>query len=149
MSRFKKSSHVILFCQYPIVFVPKYRYRVLKGDIGKFVYQSIYAHTERSGCEIIELNVQPDHVHLLVKVPPKISISDLVGKVKGKTAIQAFQKFPNLRTKKYWGNHFWSAGYCVDTVRHLDSDETNLRPFPNFLRMKSAHKLSADRFLDN
>jgi len=105
MSRFQKLSHVIWFCQYHIVFVPKYRYRILKGDIGKFVYQSIYAHTERSGCEVIELNVQP-----------KISISDLVGKVKGKTAIQAFQKFPNLRTKKYWGNHFWSAGYCVDTV---------------------------------
>ncbi len=89
MSRFKKLSHVIWFCQYHIVFVPKYRYRILKGDIGKFVYQSIYAHTERSGCEVIELNVQPDHVHLLVKVPPKISISELVGKVKGKTAIQA------------------------------------------------------------
>ena len=56
-----------------------------------FLYQSI----------VIELNVQPDHVHLLVKVPPKISLSELVGKMKGKTAIQAFQKFPSLRTKKY------------------------------------------------
>ena len=54
MSRFQKLSHVIWFCQYHIVFVPKYRYRILKGDIGKFVYQSIYAHTERSGCEVIE-----------------------------------------------------------------------------------------------
>jgi putative transposase len=70
-----------------------------QGDIGKFVYQSIYAHIERSWCEVIELNVQPDHVHLLVKVPPKISISDLIGKVKGKTAIHAFQKFPNCRLK--------------------------------------------------
>jgi len=76
MSRFQKLSHVIWFCQYHIVFVPKYRYRVLTEDIGKFVYQSIYAHTERSGCEVIELNVQADHVHLLVKVPPKVSISD-------------------------------------------------------------------------
>ena len=88
----------------------------MTGDIGKFVYKSIHAHVERSGCDAIELNVQPDHVHLLVKVPPKISISTLVGKVKGKTAIQAFQEFPYLRTKKYWGNHFWSVGYCVDTV---------------------------------
>jgi transposase IS200 family protein len=47
-------------------FVPKYRYRILKGDIGKFIHQSIYAYTERSGCEMVELNVQPDHVHLLV-----------------------------------------------------------------------------------
>ena len=104
MSRFQKLSHVIWFCQYPIVFVPKYRYRILTGDIGKYVYQSIYAHVERSGCEVVELNVQPDHVHLLVKVPPKISISSLVGKVK--TAIQAFQKFPELRSKLYWGQSF-------------------------------------------
>ena len=69
-----------------------------------------------TSCEVVELNVQPDHVHLLVKVPPKISISTLLGKIKGKTAIQVFQKFPSLRTKKYWGNHFWSVGYCVDTV---------------------------------
>ncbi len=94
---------------------------MLQGNVGKFVYKSVYAHTERSGCEVIELNVQPDHVHLLVKVPPKISISTLVGTVKGKTAIQVFQKFPSLRTKKYWGNHFWSVGYCVDTVG-MDSD---------------------------
>ena len=71
MSRFQKLSHVLWYCQYHIVFVPKYQYRVLKGDIGKFVYKSIYAHTERSGCEVVELNVQPDHVHLPVKVPPK------------------------------------------------------------------------------
>ena len=81
MSRFQKLSHVIWFCQYHIVFVPKYRYRILKGDIGKFVHQSIYAHTERSGCEVVELNVQADHVHLLVKVPPKISISSLVSRL--------------------------------------------------------------------
>ena len=62
------------------------------------------------------LNVQPDHVHLLVKVPPKISISQLMGTVKGRVALQVFQKFPQLRTRRYWGNHFWAAGYCVDTV---------------------------------
>jgi len=116
MSRFQKLSHVLWYCQYHIVFVSKYRYRILTGDIGKFVYRSIHAHVERSGCEAVELNVQSDHVHLLVKVPPKVSISTLMGKVKGKTAIQAFQEFLYLRTKSYWGNHFWSAGYCVDTV---------------------------------
>jgi putative transposase len=96
--------------------VPKYRYRVLNDQIGKYVYRSIHAQVERMGCEIIELNVQIDHVHLLVKIPPKISVSKLVGTVKGKVAIQVFQNFPDLRTKKYWGNHFWASGYCVDTV---------------------------------
>jgi len=65
---------------------------------------------------VVELNVQPDHVHFLVKIPPKLSVSSLVGQVKGKTAILMFQKYPDLRTKRYWGNHFWSVGYYVDTV---------------------------------
>ena len=108
MTRVQKLSHGIWFYQYHIVFVPKYRYRILKGDIGKFVSQSIDAHTKRSGCEVVRLNVQSDHVRLLVKIPPKISISSLVGKIKGKMIIQAFQKFPNLRSKRYWGNHFWA-----------------------------------------
>uniref|UniRef100_UPI003AF611E3 IS200/IS605 family transposase n=1 Tax=Thiolapillus sp. TaxID=2017437 RepID=UPI003AF611E3 len=55
-------------------------------------------------------------VHLLVKVPPKVSISKLLGVVKGKTALRIFTKFPYLRNKPYWGNHFWAKGYCVDTV---------------------------------
>jgi len=88
MSRFQKLSHVLWYCHYHIVFVPKYRYRVLTEEIGRFVYKCVYAHTERSGCEVVELNVQADHVHLLVKIPPKISISTLMGRVKGKTAIK-------------------------------------------------------------
>jgi putative transposase len=104
MSRFQKLSHILWYCQYPIIFVPKYRYRVLTEDIGKYVYKSIYTHTERAGCEVVELNVQLDHVHLLVKVPPKISVSSLVGKVKGKTAIQIFaemiKKYVKYQDKK-------------------------------------------------
>jgi putative transposase len=71
MSKYHRLSHVLRYCQYHIVFVPKYRFRILKGDLGKYVYKSLYGHTERAGCEVFELNMQPDHVHLLVKVPPK------------------------------------------------------------------------------
>jgi REP element-mobilizing transposase RayT len=67
-------------------------------------------------CEVVELNVQNDHVHLLVMIPPKVSVSDFVGTVKGRTAIRIFNKFRNLKHKPYWGNHFWARGYCVDTV---------------------------------
>ncbi len=62
-----------------------------------------------------------DHVHLLIKVPPKISISSLMGVMKGKSAIRVFNKFPELKQRPYWGNHFWASGYCVDTVG-LDSE---------------------------
>jgi len=63
-----------------------------------------------------ELPVQEDHVHLLIKVPPKISISTIVGILKGHTVIRIFNQFNELKQKTYWGNHFWSKGYCVDTV---------------------------------
>jgi len=68
------------------------------------------------GCTLVELSIQADHVHLLVKVPPKVSISELKGRVKGMTAIQIFRQFPYLKEKPYWGNHFWAKGYFVDTV---------------------------------
>jgi len=62
------------------------------------------------------MNIQKDHVHLIVSVPPKLSISKLMGILKGKTAIKIFKSYPQLKQKPYWGNHFWPRGYCVDTV---------------------------------
>ncbi len=111
-----KLSHAVWHCQYHIVWTPKYRYRVLKGDVGKQVDKCIRTFCAQKNCIIVELNVVDDHVHLLVKVPPKISISSLMGIIKGRTAIRIFQQFPNLKKKPYWGNKFWSPGYCVDTV---------------------------------
>jgi len=121
MSRFKKLSHVIWHCQFHIVWVPKYRYRILNGKIGEEVRKNIIIQSERLNCEIVELNVQDDHVHLLIKVPPKIAISKLMGVLKGKTAIRVFNKFPELKKRPYWGNHYWAEGYCIDTVG-LDSE---------------------------
>lgn len=65
---------------------------------------------------MVELNVQIDHVHLLVKSPPRLSVSHVIGHLKGRTALRLFSKFPYLRKNKLWGNHFWARGYCVDTV---------------------------------
>ncbi len=116
MSRFKKQSQSIWHCQYHIVWVPKYRHRILKGEIAKDVEGLIRLFSNQQKCEIIELNVQIDHVHLLVMIPPKISISDYVGLVKGRVAIRILNKFKKLKQNPYWGNHFWAKGYCVDTV---------------------------------
>jgi len=99
MSRFGKLSHVIWHCQYHIVWVPKYRYRILTEKVGFETARSIRIHAERLGCELVELNVRPDHVHLLVKVPPKVSISKLMGIVKGRTALQIFKQFTYLKEK--------------------------------------------------
>ena len=122
MSRFRKLSHAIWHCQYHFVWVPKYRYRILSGLVAQEVETCLRGFSERLGAEIVELNIQPDHVHLLAMVPPKISISSYVGTLKGKTAIRVFNKFQNLKHRPYWGNHFWARGYCVDTVG-LDAEK--------------------------
>ena len=88
MSRFARASHVIWHCQYHLVWVPKYRLRMLQGPIGKEVQRCMMVFCQQLGCEIVEMNIQVDHVHLLVKVPPKMSISDLMGVLKGRTAIR-------------------------------------------------------------
>ena len=122
MSRFRRLSHAIWHCQYHFVWVPKYRYRVLSGPVSQEVERCIRSFSERLGAEVVELNIQPDHVHLLAMVPPKVSISEFMGTLKGRTAIRVFNKFRHLKQKPYWGNHFWARGYCVDTVG-LDAEK--------------------------
>ena len=121
MSKYKKLSHVIYKCDYHIVWVPKYRLRILKGAIKTLVEKDIRMLCVWKSCEVQELNVQDDHIHLLVSVPPKISISKLMGILKGKIAIKLFKSYPKLKQKPYWGNHFWARGYFVSTVG-LDED---------------------------
>ena len=120
-SRFRKLSHSIWHCQYHIVWVPKYRFRILHGEVKKAVESGIEAICGYAGCEVVELNVQPDHVHLVLMIPPKLSVSDLMGRLKGQTSMKLFQQFRHLRKKPSWGNHFWVKGYCVDTVG-IDAD---------------------------
>ena len=88
MSRFRKLSQTIWHCQYHIVLVPKYRFKILTGKVAKEVENCVRAFSEQQSCEILELNVQIDHVHVVVMVPPKLSISDFLGTVKGRTAIR-------------------------------------------------------------
>ena len=116
MSRFKSLAHSIWHCHYHIVWVPKYRFRILRGEVKREVEKMVRMISKQLSCIVEELNVQDDHVHLLVMIPPKLSISKYVGKVKGRTAIRVFNEFPELKVKPYWGNHFWAKGYCVDTV---------------------------------
>ena len=122
MSNFKKLSHVLYRCTYHIVWTPKYRYRVLEGIVKDLLSKDIPMLLEWKSSEMIEINIQKDHVHLIVSVPPKVSISQLMWVLKGKTAIKIFKSYPQLKTKPYWGNHFWARGYCVDTIG-LDEDK--------------------------
>ncbi len=87
MSRFRKLSQTIWYCQYHIIWTPKYRYRIMAGQIADEVNNCIRAFSEQQQCEVIELNVRIDHVHLLAMVPPKISISNYVGTIKSDRVI--------------------------------------------------------------
>ena len=116
MGKYKKLSHVIYKCDYHIVWVPKYRYRILTGEVGRQVDEDIRKLSEWLGCEVKELNVQTDHIHVIVSIPPKVSISAYMGTIKGKIAIKLFKSYPVLKKKPYWGNHFWARGYFVNTV---------------------------------
>lgn len=116
MSRFIKASYILWHCQYHLVRALKYRFRILNGPVGQEVYKCVMTFCQQLRCDVVELNVQADHAHLLVKILPRLSISELMGVLKGRTAIRLFSVFPFLRKRPYWGNHFWSLGYCVDTV---------------------------------
>ena len=129
MSKYKKLSHVVYKCDYHIVLVPKYRLRILKGEIKDLVEQDIRMLCDWRGSEVIELNIQEDHIHIIVSVPPKVSISTLMGTLKGKIAIKLFKSYPNLKKKPYWGNHFWARGYFVSTV---GIDEEMIRKYVKY-----------------
>jgi len=93
----------------------------LYGAVGDEVRNCVRAFSAQKEVEILEMSVQPEHVHVVAMIPPKIAVSDFCGIVKGRTAIRIFNKFRNLKKKPNWGNHFWTEGYCVDTVG-LDSE---------------------------
>lgn len=121
MKDFRKLAHAVWKCKYHLVWCPKYRFRILEGDIGKSVRDILKQLCKWKGIEIIAGNVQADHIHLVLTIPPKHSVSDLVGFLKGKSAIKVFDMHPELK-RRYWGRHFWAKGYCVSTVG-LDEEE--------------------------
>jgi len=101
----------------------------MKGSIGSYIEYRIQELCEWKKVEILELNVREDHVHMVVTIPPKISIAELMGMLKGKTAISLFKSYPKFKEKPYWGNHFWSRGYCVTT---LGLDEEKIRRYVKY-----------------
>ena len=129
MSKFKKSSHTIYQCKYHIIWCPKYRYRIMTGNVAIFIEKELRRLCDWKKCEVIELSVMPDHVHIIIDIPPKNSVSEILGILKGKTAIKLMKSFQGLRKKQYWGNHFWSRGYCVSTI---GIDEDKIRKYVKY-----------------
>ena len=124
--QFKRLSHTIYECKYHIVFCPKYRQRIFNEEMGEYTRQQIYELCrQKEKVEVLELNIQPDHIHLVVSVAPKYSISEFMGYLKGKLALRLFQQYEQLG-KRYWGRHLWTRGYCVSTI---GLDEEKIRKY--------------------
>ena len=108
-------AHTKWNCKYQIVFAPKYRRQVIYGKIKADIGQIVRKLCQHKGVEIIEANACPDHIHLLVSIPPKMSVSSFMGYLKGKSALMIFDRHANLK-HKYGNRRFWCTGYFVDTV---------------------------------
>ena len=108
-------SHTTWECKYHIVFAPKYRRQVIYGKIKSDIGKILRDLCERKGIEIIEAECCKDHVHMLVRIPPKNSVSEIMGYLKGKSSLMIFDRHANLKYK-YGNRHFWCRGYYVDTV---------------------------------
>jgi putative transposase len=114
MREWHKQSNVKWYCRYHVVIVPKYRRKSMFGAIRRDVGQILKDLCRRFEIELVEGHVMPDHVHMCLGIPPKYSVANAVGKLKGKSAIAIHQKYG--RTRNVMGFNFWSRGYCVSTV---------------------------------
>ncbi len=116
----KSLSHTAWKCQYHIVFIPKYRKKKLYGQVRADVRDIIKTLCNYKGVEIIDGAVCIDHIHLCVRIPPKMSVSNFMGYLKGKSALMIFDRHPELRSK--WNKAFWARGYYVATVGNVTEE---------------------------
>ena len=131
-------AHTTWNCKYHIVFAPKYRRRVIYGEIRVEIGKIIRMLCERKGITIIEAELCPDHVHMLVEIPPKYSVADIVGYIKGKSSLMIFDRHANFKYK-YGNRHFWCRGYYVDTVGK------NAKKIEEYIRQQLQEDIAADQ----
>jgi REP-associated tyrosine transposase len=115
MSNAQNLSHTKWECKYHLTWIPKYRRNELYGDLRKYLGEVLRELARRKECEILEGHLMPDHAHMLISIPPKYAISQVVGFIKGKSAIHVAREFFGRR-KNFTGEEFWARGYHVSTV---------------------------------
>jgi putative transposase len=124
MREWQSQTHVKWYCRYHVVIVPKYRRKAMFGGMRREVGEIFKELCRRFGIELVEGHVMVDHVHMCLSVPPKYSVANTVGKLKGKAAILIHQKYG--RKRNFVGLNFWARGYCVSTV---GLDEATVREY--------------------
>ena len=115
MDKIGSLSHAKWECKYHVVFIPKYRKKVLYKGLRQYLGEIFRKLAEQKECRIEEGHLQPDHVHMLISIPPKYSVSQVIGYIKGKSAIHIAREYGE-RKRNFVGQHFWARGYWVSTV---------------------------------
>jgi putative transposase len=118
---YTKTSHAVYEIKYHIVWVTKYRYKILSGSISKRLRELIRQGCEARGMTIVSGSISKDHVHLLISSPPSLAPSKIVQYLKGRSSRLLQEEFPELK-KRYWGQHFWARGYFCATVGSVDEE---------------------------
>ena len=133
---YRYGSHTVFNIEYHFVWVTKYRYKVLKGDVALRIRELVRQTCEAFEIQILSGVVSKDHVHLLVSAPPTMSPSEIMRRIKGRSASKLFGDFPSLK-KRYWGRHFWAKGYFCATSGQITDEmmqsylEHHFEPDPN------------------
>ena len=131
-------AHTKWESNYHIVFAPKYRRQIIYGKIKQDIRQMLRKLCENKGVEIIEAEACKDHIHMLVSIPPKYSVAQIMGYLKGKSSLMIYEKYANLKYK-YGNRHFWCRGYYVSTVGR------NRRAIEQYIRNQLQEDISADQ----
>ena len=134
-------SHTKWLCKYHIVFTPKYRRKAIYGQYKKSIGQILRQLCGYKGVEIIEGHLMPDHIHMLVSIPPKYSVSQFMGYLKGKSSLMIFDKHANLKYK-FGNRHFWAEGYYVSTVG------LNEATIAKYIREQESHDIAMDKLTE-
>ena len=134
----RSTAHSKYRCQYHIVFAPKYRRKEIYGTLKKDIGQILRKLCEQKDVEIIEAEACPDHIHMLVSIPPHISIAQFMGYLKGKSSLIIFDRHANLKYK-YGSRNFWARGYYVDTVGR------NKKVIAEYIRQQLEEDMMADQ----
>ena len=131
-------AHTQWECKYHIVFAPKFRRKVVYGKIREDIARILSELCKRKGIEIIAAEVCPDHIHMFVRIPPKYSVSEIMGYLKGKSALMMFDRHANLKYK-FGNRHFWSEGYYVSTIGLNDTTVAK------YIREQEMHDIAMDK----
>ena len=131
-------SHTTWNCKYHVVFAPKYRRQVIYGKIKADIGNILRKLCEYKGVEIIEAEACPDHIHMLISIPPEYSVSQIMGYLKGKSSLMIFDRHANLKYK-YGNRQFWCKGYYVDTVGR------NKRAIQQYIRNQLQEDIASDQ----